>query len=196
MGVDVLAHDCCLATHAPISGGDHTLVGIITFDTGVQFYNVRADHPPSMLVITDMQVMLRAALCCWLVGPSLVRPSQPVTDQSQPIIGMRSLTLGFDDAHMRLRRLPSADFWPLLSSLARQEVYAPMSSALLAKLSDTKQELQSLLHSIPGMFAGALKPESCGAAAIEVCQLTLHARVGPGLVWRNHSCPSPAAQHV
>lgn len=48
------------------------------------------------------------------------------------------------------------------------DVYAPMSSNLLAKLCDTREELAELLSSIPGMFAGASGPECCATAAIEV----------------------------
>jgi hypothetical protein len=48
------------------------------------------------------------------------------------------------------------------------DVYAPMSSSLLARLSDAREHLAELLSSIPGMFAAGQGPESCGAAAIEV----------------------------
>jgi protein transport protein SEC24 len=48
------------------------------------------------------------------------------------------------------------------------DVYAPMSSNLLAKLCDAREELAELLSSIPGMFAAASGPESCATAAIEV----------------------------
>lgn len=48
------------------------------------------------------------------------------------------------------------------------DVYAPMSSNLLAKLCDARQELQDLLDSIPTMFAAGQGPECCAAAAIEV----------------------------
>lgn len=49
-----------------------------------------------------------------------------------------------------------------------QDVYAPMPSQLLAKLSESKEQLRELLADIPNMFANAAGPESCGAAAIEV----------------------------
>lgn len=48
------------------------------------------------------------------------------------------------------------------------DVYAPMSSQLLAKLSDCREQLQELLGSIPGMFAAATGPECCATAAIQV----------------------------
>jgi protein transport protein SEC24 len=49
-----------------------------------------------------------------------------------------------------------------------QDVYAPMPSQLLAKLSECREQLAELLASIPTMFAATTGPESCGAAAIEV----------------------------
>jgi protein transport protein SEC24 len=49
-----------------------------------------------------------------------------------------------------------------------QDVYAPMPSQLLAKLSECREQLAELLASIPTMFAATAGPESCGAAAIEV----------------------------
>jgi protein transport protein SEC24 len=86
------------------AGEDSALVGIITFDSTVHFYNVtKGQAQPQMLVMAD-------------VG----------------------------------------------------DVYAPMSSQLLAKLTDCREQLAELLSSIPNMFATAAGPESCGAAAIEV----------------------------
>lgn len=49
------------------------------------------------------------------------------------------------------------------------DVYAPMSSQLLARLSDCKEQLQELLGCIPSMFATAAGPECCATAAIEAC---------------------------
>lgn len=48
------------------------------------------------------------------------------------------------------------------------DVYAPMSSNLLAKLSEAREQLAELLSSIPGMFAAGQGPECCSTAAIEV----------------------------
>eukprot|EP00879_Flechtneria_rotunda_P003737 GHRR01003975.1.p1 GENE.GHRR01003975.1~~GHRR01003975.1.p1 ORF type:complete len:914 (+),score=321.96 GHRR01003975.1:246-2744(+) len=88
-----------------LQGGDNTLVGIVTFDSNVHFYNVTKDQTqPQMMVMADVA-----------------------------------------------------------------DVYAPMSSQLLAKLSDCRGQLAELLSSIPTMFAAAQGPESCAAAAIEAC---------------------------
>lgn len=51
------------------------------------------------------------------------------------------------------------------------DVYAPMSSNLLAKLTDAREQLAELLSSIPGMFAAAQGPECCSTAAIEVSHI-------------------------
>lgn len=48
------------------------------------------------------------------------------------------------------------------------DVYAPMSSELLAGLSECREQLQELLGSIPSIFGGATGPECCAAAAVEV----------------------------
>eukprot|EP00775_Hariotina_reticulata_P004086 gene4086-4333_t len=86
-----------------LQGDDSVLVGIITFDSTVHFYNVtKGQAQPQMLVMAD-------------VG----------------------------------------------------DVYAPMSTQLLAKLNDCREQLAELLSSIPNMFATAAGAESCGAAAIE-----------------------------
>lgn len=88
----------------PAAGGDSTLVGVVTYDSSVHFYNVsKGQAVAQMLVMADVS-----------------------------------------------------------------DVYAPMSSNLLAKLSDAREELAELLSSIPGMFAAASGPESCGTAAVEV----------------------------
>ena len=88
----------------PAAGGDNTLVGVVTYDSSVHFYNVaKGQAVAQMLVMPD------------------------VTD-----------------------------------------VYAPMSSNLLAKLCEAREQLAELLSSIPGMFAAAQGPEACGAAAVEV----------------------------
>lgn len=90
------------------AGGNQTLVGIVTYDSSVHFYNVsKGQAVAQMLVMADTS-----------------------------------------------------------------DVYAPMSSNLLAKLSDAREQLAELLSSIPGMFAAAQGPESCGTAAIEVSACT------------------------
>jgi protein transport protein SEC24 len=86
------------------AGGNNTLVGVVTYDSSVHFYNVsKGQAVAQMLVMADTS-----------------------------------------------------------------DVYAPMSSSLLAKLSDAREQLAELLSSIPGMFAAAQGPEACGTAAIEV----------------------------
>jgi hypothetical protein len=93
---------CCSAAVA--AGGDNTLVGVVTYDSAVHFYNVsKGQAVAQMLVMADVS-----------------------------------------------------------------DVYAPMSSKLLAKLSEAREQLAELLSSIPGMFAAAQGPECCGTAAIEV----------------------------
>ena len=59
-----------------------------------------------------------------------------------------------------------------------QEPYAPMSSALLAKASECREQLTELLDAIPNMFGGAQGVESCGAAAIEVTEILQAVMVG------------------
>eukprot|EP00878_Enallax_costatus_P043257 GHUV01051120.1.p1 GENE.GHUV01051120.1~~GHUV01051120.1.p1 ORF type:complete len:137 (-),score=53.09 GHUV01051120.1:48-458(-) len=94
---------CCLRL-PPDAGGDSTMVGIVTFDSTVHFFNVaKGQTTPQMLVMADVN-----------------------------------------------------------------DVYAPMSSELLARLSDSREQLQELLGSIPSMFGAAAGPECCAAAAIEV----------------------------
>lgn len=86
------------------TGGDNTLVGVVTYDSSVHFYNVsKGQAVAQMLVMADVS-----------------------------------------------------------------DVYAPMSSNLLAKLSEAREQLAELLSSIPGMFAAAQGPECCSTAAIEV----------------------------
>jgi len=59
--------------------------------------------------------------------------------------------------------------------------YAPIPSSSLARLSECKEQLVDLLHSIPGMFTNTVHgPESCGAAAIEVNPAAL---IWFGLAW-------------
>lgn len=88
-----------------LQGGDNTLVGVVTYDSSVHFYNVsKGQAVAQMLVMADVS-----------------------------------------------------------------DVYAPMSSNLLAKLSEAREQLAELLSSIPGMFAAAQGPECCSTAAIEAC---------------------------
>lgn len=97
---------CCRAEVAAVAhaGGDSTMVGIVTYDSSVHFFNVaKGQAMPQMLVMPDVN-----------------------------------------------------------------DVYAPMSSQLLAKLSDCREQLQELLGSIPTMFAAVAGPECCGTAAVEV----------------------------
>lgn len=47
------------------------------------------------------------------------------------------------------------------------DVYAPTSAPLLSSLSESKEQLSSLLESIPNMFAASRIMESCALAAIE-----------------------------
>lgn len=104
-GPDSMLLACLCGCPACAAGGDNTLVGIVTFDSSVHFYNVsKGQAVAQMLVMPDVS-----------------------------------------------------------------DVYAPMSSNLLAKLSESREQLAELLSSIPGMFASAQGPESCGAAALEVC---------------------------
>jgi hypothetical protein len=97
----VLCPSRCCVLHP---GGDNTLVGVVTYDSSVHFYNVsKGQAVAQMLVMADVS-----------------------------------------------------------------DVYAPMSSNLLAKLSEAREQLAELLSSIPGMFAAAQGPECCSTAAIEV----------------------------